>query len=96
MEHPEPGLADALEHERLARQDADRAALPEELLRQARAAQARGDGAAMRRAYAQFLLQEGQMSPELQALIQEALLEIGDSYRVQADSGETTTEAGGR
>lgn len=92
-------LAGAIEHETISRQMAGRAFLPEELLRSAREAELRGDGEAMRRAYAQFLLQEDQLPPALRALVQEAYLKLGDAYRVDADRGERSTpavEAGGK
>lgn len=85
-------LGSAMEHEALARQEGDRATFPEELLQRAREAELRGDGAAMRSAYAQFLLQEGQLSPEMRALIPEALLKLADSYRVMAREGESPVE----
>lgn len=85
-------LTEAIEHERLARQETDRSSLPEELLEAARAAEARGDGEAMRRAYARFLLQESQLPPDMRAMVFEVLTKLGDSYRVQADAGEARSE----
>lgn len=81
-------ITGAIEHEAKARQMAGRAFLPEELLRTAREAELRGDGDGMRRAYAQFLLQEDQLPPALKALLQEAYLKLGDAYRVDAERAE--------
>lgn len=81
-------VSGAIEHETKARQMSGRAFLPEELLRTAREAELRGDGDGMRRAYAQFLLQEEQLPPALRALLQEAYLKLGDAYRVEAERAE--------
>lgn len=83
-------LGESIEQETRARQMAGRAFLPEELLRAARDAELRGDGDAMRRAYAQFLLQEDQLPPALRALVQEAYLKLGDAYRLEAERAEKT------
>ncbi len=81
-------VSEAIEHENAMRALAGQASLPQDLLDAARAAEKSGDGKAMRRAYAQFLLQRDQLSPSMRALIQEAYLEFGDSYRVGAEAGE--------
>jgi TolA-binding protein len=82
-------IPESIEHETKSRELAGRSFLPEELLRNAREAELRGDGDGMRRAYAQFLLQEEQLPPALQALVQEAYLKLGDAYRIEAERGES-------
>ncbi|MBK8980335.1 MAG: hypothetical protein IPM29_30910 [Planctomycetes bacterium] len=79
-------LAAALDHERLARPGSQRAYLAEELLQAARVAEQRGDSEALRSAYARFLLQQDTLSPGLRALLGEAWLKLGDSYRAEADA----------
>ncbi len=61
--------------------------LPEDLWRMAIAAEQRGDGLEMRRAYARLLLQQKVISPTLKALVSEAYLKLGDSYRIEAEHG---------
>ncbi len=63
------------------------AQLPQDLLDLAKAAEAEGRGADMRRHYARFLLQHKQVPPSLQARIAEAYLKLGDGYRVEAEQG---------
>jgi hypothetical protein len=81
-------ISAAIRHENRMRELASTPSLPEELLEAARAAERSGDGVAMRRAHAQFLLQREQLSPSMRALIEEAWLGLGDSYRIETGTGE--------
>jgi len=59
--------------------------LPEDLVEMAEAAAASGDQASLRRVWAQFLLQQRQIPSWLTKHVAEAYLQLGDSYRMDAD-----------
>jgi hypothetical protein len=59
--------------------------LPSDLVADAQAALARKDQEALRRIWARFLLQQRQVPGWLQKHVAEAYLQLGDSYRLQAD-----------
>lgn len=59
--------------------------LPEDLVAEAEAAMASGDQASLRRIWAQFLLQQRQIPSWLSKHVAEAYLQLGDSYRQDAD-----------
>ena len=78
-------IGEAIAQERLARPDGRNASLAEDLLAAGREAAENGDEVKARRAYARFLLMQENLSPGLEQLLQEAWLQVGDSYRRQAD-----------
>jgi len=78
----------AQEYERKSQQIMTRSYLPEDLLNGAHKAAEAGETAAMRSAYARFLLQQKQVPPTLRKFIAEAYLELGNSYRLEAEQGE--------
>ena len=87
----------AREYTLKAQQLLTRAYLPEDLLDGARKAEANGAHAEMRSAYARFLLQLRQASPELRQREAEAYLKLGDSFRLEAQRPPTMgPEAPGR
>ncbi len=59
--------------------------MPEDLIRTAVEAEKRGDARGMRRAYANFLLQEKLVSPTMRSLIVESYLKLGDSFHLEAE-----------
>lgn len=59
--------------------------LPEDLVQEAEAALANGDQASLRRIWARFLLQQRQIPSSLYKHVAQAYLELGDSYRKEAD-----------
>ena len=59
--------------------------LPEDLVAMAKAAAESGDQQALRRVWARFLLQQRQIPSWLYKHVAEAYLQLGDSYRLQAD-----------
>lgn len=61
--------------------------LPEDLWRAARAAEESGESREMRRAYARLLLQQNMLTPTQYAVVSEAYLKLGESYRMEADEG---------
>ncbi len=65
-------------------------ALPEDLVQMAKAALDAGDQEGLRRVWARFLLQQRQIPPYLYKHVAAAYLQLGDSYRLQA---ETAAEA---
>ena len=65
-------------------------ALPDDLVQEAKAALATGDQEKLRRTWARFLLQQRQIPSSLYKHVAEAYLQLGDSYRQQA---ETAAEA---
>lgn len=83
----------AVHYENQAQGLAPMAMLPEDLIRAADAAERDGDGRAMRRAYARFLLINDRVSPAQRAKIIEAYLRMGDSFRVEAEAGAEAAEA---
>ena len=62
--------------------------LPEDLWHMAQSAEKRGDGPAMRQAYARLLLQQNMLTYNQLAVITEAYLKFGDSYRIEAQAGD--------
>lgn len=60
-------------------------ALPDDLVAEAKAAQQSGDQERLRRIWARFLLQHRQIPSSLYKHVAEAFLQLGDSYRQQAD-----------
>lgn len=60
--------------------------LPADLVAMAKAAMASGDQETLRRVHARFLLQQRQIPAWLYKHVAEAYLQLGDSYRLQADS----------
>jgi len=60
--------------------------LPEDLVAMAKAAAADGDQAALRRIWARFLLQQRQVPSWLYKHVAEAWLQLGDSYRLEANA----------
>jgi tetratricopeptide (TPR) repeat protein len=70
------------------------ASLPEDLLDSARRAERAGRGVDMRRYYARFLLQQNQVGPamRMRSVIAEAYMKIGDSYRIDAETGAEKSE----
>ncbi|MBL9076275.1 MAG: hypothetical protein JNL08_02150 [Planctomycetes bacterium] len=60
--------------------------LPEDLVAEAKAAAESGDQEALRRIWARFLLQERQVPSWLYKHVAEAYLQLGDSYRLQANA----------
>ena len=61
--------------------------LPEDLVQMAEAAIASGDQESLRRVWARFLLQQRQIPTWLYQHVAQAYLELGDSYRKDADAG---------
>ncbi|MBX3464805.1 MAG: hypothetical protein KF830_16680, partial [Planctomycetes bacterium] len=60
--------------------------LPEDLVAMAKAAAASGDQESLRRIWARFLLQQRQVPSWLYKHVAEAYLQLGDSYRLQANA----------
>lgn len=60
--------------------------LPADLVADAKAALARNDQEALRRIWARFLLQQRQIPSWLQKHVAEAYLQLGDSYRLEANT----------
>ncbi len=63
--------------------------LPEDLVHMAQEAERNGDIESMRRHYARLLLQQRQIPSTLYRHVAEAYLKLGDSYRTQAEKGES-------
>lgn len=84
-------LDEARQYAEKSAQLATRAYLPEDLVASARRAEGRGDGPAMRRDYARFLLLQKQVPPSLQHKVAEAYLKLGDAYRKEADQDPART-----
>lgn len=61
-------------------------ALPDDLIAMAKAAAANGDQESLRRVWARFLLQQRQVPSWLYKHVAEAYLQLGDSYRLQANA----------
>jgi hypothetical protein len=59
--------------------------LPDDLVAEAEAAAQSGDQESLRRLWARFLLQQRQIPPALYKKVAEAYLQLGDSYRRQAN-----------
>lgn len=64
----------------------DSHSLPEDLVAMAQAAAANGDQESLRRVWARFLLQQRQVPTPLYKHVAEAYLQLGDSYRLQANT----------
>ncbi|MCA8941288.1 MAG: hypothetical protein KDB80_01905 [Planctomycetes bacterium] len=79
---------EAIEYENVARRMVGSSHLPADLWRTARAAEERGDVRGMRQAYARLLLQQNMLTPSQLAVITEAYLKFGESYRLEASQGE--------
>lgn len=60
--------------------------LPADLVEMAKAALAKGDQETLRRVWARFLLQQRQIPSWLYKHVAEAYLQLGDSYRLEADA----------
>lgn len=60
--------------------------LPEDLVEEAKAAAKNGDQESLRRIWARFLLQQRQVPSSLYKYVAEAYLQLGDSYRSQANA----------
>ncbi|HZN40564.1 MAG TPA: hypothetical protein VFD82_17295 [Planctomycetota bacterium] len=65
--------------------------LPEDLVSMAKAAAESGDQESLRRVWARFLLQQRQIPSWLYKHVAEAYLQLGDSYRQQANAAEEQT-----
>jgi hypothetical protein len=64
----------------------DSHSLPEDLVAMAQAAAANGDQESLRRVWARFLLQQRQVPTPLYKHVAEAYLQLGDSYRLEANA----------
>lgn len=62
--------------------------LPDDLVKEAAAALASGDQESLRRVWARFLLQQRQIPSWLYQHVAQAYLQLGDSYRKDADAAE--------
>jgi hypothetical protein len=67
--------------------------LPSDLWQAAREAESRGDAQSMRQAYARIILQRDMLTPSQLAVVTEAYLKLGDSYRMAAQEGQAAAEA---
>lgn len=76
-----------------AQQLLDRSFLPEDLLVAAELAAKNGNGPEMRRNYARFLLLQRSLPAALRERVAEACLQLGDSYRLEAEQGEAKAQA---
>ena len=79
-------LAKSLKYQQQARALEETHYLPDDLVKMAEAAVARGDQIELRRVWARFLLQQRQIPTWLYQHVAQAYLELGDSYRKDADS----------
>ena len=75
----------ARDYERRVQSVAQSHSLPEDLVAMAKAAADSGDQEALRRVWARFLLQQRQIPSSLYQHVAEAYLQLGDSYRHQAN-----------
>lgn len=78
-------LTAAQEYERKVAALSSSASLPDDLVKMAQAAQQSGDQESLRRIWARFLLQQRQVPTSLYKHVAEAYLQLGDSYRNQAN-----------
>lgn len=76
---------EAQDYERRAQAVTQSHSLPEDLVEMAKAALASGDQESLRQVWARFLLQQRQIPSSLYQHVAEAYLQLGDSYRVQAN-----------
>lgn len=72
-------------YERRAQAETQSHSLPEDLIAMANAAVESGDQESLRQVWARFLLQQRQIPSSLYQYVAEAYLQLGDSYRVQAN-----------
>ena len=79
-------LAKSLKYQQQARALEETHYLPDDLVKMAEAAVARGDQIELRRVWARFLLQQRQIPTWLYQHVAQPYLELGDSYRKDADS----------
>jgi TolA-binding protein len=78
-------LTAAQEYRRLVQALENSHRLPEDLVEMAKAAAESGDQESLRRIWARFLLQQRQVPSSLYKYVAEAYLQLGDSYRTQAN-----------
>jgi len=78
----------AQEYQRRADAIDDSHCLPEDLVTMAKAAAESGDQESLRRVWARFLLQQRQIPSWLYKHVAEAYLQLGDSYRQQANAAQ--------
>jgi hypothetical protein len=78
-------LTAAQEYERKVAALSSSASLPDDLVKMAQAALQGGDQESLRRIWARFLLQQRQVPTSLYKHVAEAYLQLGDSYRNQAN-----------
>lgn len=76
---------EAQDYERRAQAVTQSHSLPDDLVAMAKAAAASGDQESLRQVWARFLLQQRQIPSSLYQHVAEAYLELGDSYRIQAN-----------
>ncbi|MCA8974167.1 MAG: hypothetical protein KDC98_05565 [Planctomycetes bacterium] len=82
-------FSEAEEYERKAQLVTRSHSLPEDLIAMAKAAKDSNDQEGLRQVWARFLLQQRQIPSSLYQHVAEAYLQLGDSYRVQAnEAGE--------
>lgn len=79
-------LGMAQDYERKAQSLAQSHYLPEDLVATAKAAAESGDQEALRQVWARFLLQQRQIPSSLYQHVAEAYLQLGDSYRLDANA----------
>lgn len=84
---------EAIEFEGIANRLIGASHLPEDLWNAARAAERNGDAREMRRAYARLLLQQNMLTPTQRAVVTEAYLKFGESYRIEAEQGREQARA---
>lgn len=80
----DPAAAQAYQRRIQALHDSHK--LPDDLVAEAEAAAQSGDQESLRRLWARFLLQQRQIPPALYKKVAEAYLQLGDSYRQQANA----------
>lgn len=78
----------AQDYERRAQMISKSHSLPEDLVAMAHAALENGDQESLRQVWARFLLQQRQVPSSLYQHVAEAYLQLGDSYRVQANDAD--------
>ncbi|MFO1076864.1 MAG: hypothetical protein U1E73_03960 [Planctomycetota bacterium] len=78
-------VAQSEEYQRKAQAVTQSHQLPDDLVETAKAALASGDQESLRRIWARFLLIQREIPPSLYQHVAEAYLQLGDSYRLQAN-----------